>query len=309
MAQINWFKRDLLRLSETAKKMKRMKTTILILAALIGVSKVKAQTNPLLNQYFNNTYLANPAMAGLAEGATADLTFRSQWNNIPGAPMVQNLSATYGWERVGVGLNMNLDKAGLQRQTRIMASYAYHLPLNESAKLHFGLSAGFLNQRVDMQDLIGNPNDPQVGNYNNDHKTYFDGDFGVGLTSKHFIADFALVNLKNYFNRDNLKLINTPAVYAAAGYKIDIGESLFQPKVAYRSFTGIADIFDIGGQLGVANQQLFFTAMYHTSKAASFGVGLHYKKKYMINTAYTTQTGNLSGYTAGNFEINLGIHW
>jgi type IX secretion system PorP/SprF family membrane protein len=289
--------------------MKSMKTKILILAALIGVLKVNAQTSPLLNQYFNNTYLANPAMAGYKEGAEVDIAFRSQWNNIPGAPLVQNLSATYGWERVGVGLNLNLDKAGLQRQTRILASYAYHLPLSPSAKLHFGLSAGFMNQRIDMQDLVGNPGDNQIGAYNTDHKTYFDGDFGTGVTTERFNIDFALVNLKNYFKKDNFKLVNTPVVYASAGYKIHLGENLFQPKVAYRSFTEIADIVDIGGQLGFANQQVLLTAMYHTSKAASFGVGLHYKKKYMINTAYTTQTGALSGYTAGSFEINLGINW
>jgi len=286
-----------------------MKTKILILVAFIGVLKVNAQTSPLLNQYYNNTYLANPAMAGLTEGAKVDLAFRSQWNAIPGAPLMQNLSATYGWERVGVGLNMNLDKAGLQRQTRVLASYAYHLPLNESAKLHFGLSAGFINQRIDMQDLIGNSNDNQVGAYNTDHKTYFDGDFGLGLTTKSINVDFALVNLKNYFKRDNFKLINTPVLYASAGYIFNLGENIFQPKVAYRSFTEIKDIVDVGGQLGIANQQVLFTAMYHTSKAASFGVGLHYKKKYSINTSYTTQTGALSGYTAGSFEINLGINW
>ena len=287
--------------------MKTMKTKILILAALLGVSKVKAQTNPLLNQYFNNTYLANPAMAGLKEGATVDLAFRSQWNDIPGAPIIQNLTTTYGSERVGVGLNMSIDKAGLQRQTRILASYAYHLPLTADAKLHFGLSAGFMNQRVDMQDLIGNPNDGQVGAYNTDHRTYFDGDFGIGLTSNSFNVDFALVNLKNYFKKDNFKLINTPVIYASAGYLFNLGENVFQPKVAYRSFTEISDIVDVGGQFGVANQQVLFTAMYHTSKAASFGVGLHYRNKYMINTGYTTQTGSLSGYTAGSFEINLGI--
>lgn len=289
--------------------MKRIKITLWVLAALIGISKAKAQTNPLLNQYFNNTYLANPAMAGQAGGANVDLAYRTQWNNIPGAPVIQNLTATYGWDRVGVGLNMNLDKAGLQRQTRILASYAYHLPLNETSKLHFGLSAGFMNQRVDMQDLIGDPNDNQVGAYNTDHRTYFDGDFGLGLTTNSLNLDFALVNLKNYFKKDNLKLINTPSVYASAGYKINLGENLFQPKVAYRSFTGITDIIDIGGQFGVANQQLLFTAMYHSSKAASFGVGLNYRKKYLINTAYTTQTGGLRGYNAGSFEINLGINW
>jgi type IX secretion system PorP/SprF family membrane protein len=289
--------------------MKTMKTKILILLALIGVSKAKAQTSPFLNQYYTNTYLANPAMAGITAGADVDLAFRSQWNNIPGAPSVHNLTATYGWEKVGIGLNVNLDKAGLQRQTRIVASYAYHLSLSPTAKLHFGLSAGFMNQRIDMQDLIGNPNDGQVGAYNTDHRTYFDGDFGTGVTTEHFNIDFALVNLKNYLKRDNFKLVNTPVVYASAGYKIPLGENLFQPKVAYRSFSEIADIIDIGGQLGIADQQVLFTAMYHTSKAASFGVGLHYKKKYTVNTSYTTQTGALSGYTAGSFEINLGINW
>lgn len=289
--------------------MKRMKTKVFILIVLVGALKVKAQNSPLLNQYFNNTYLANPAMAGLNEGAEVNLAFRSQWNNIPGAPVVQNLTAAYGWDRVGLGLNMNLDKAGLQRQTRIVASYAYRLPLNENAKLHFGLSAGFINQWIDMQDLIGNPDDGQVGVYNTNHITYFDGDFGIGLTAQRFNADLAMVNLKNYLKRDNFKLVNTPVLYLSAGYKIPLGENSIQPKVAYRSFTEISDIVDVGGQLSLANQQLLFTAMYHSNQAASLGVGLHYRKKYFINTSYTTQTGILSSYTSRSFEINLGISW
>ncbi|WP_316809667.1 PorP/SprF family type IX secretion system membrane protein [Pedobacter agri] len=289
--------------------MKSIKIKIFILAALVGMTKANAQTSPLMNQYFHNTYLANPAMAGVKKGAAADLAFRSQWNSIPGAPVMQNLSATYGWERVGIGLNLNLDKAGLQRQTRVLASYAYNLPLGEETKLHFGLSAGFINQRIDMQDLIGNPNDTQVGMYNTDHRTYFDGDFGVGMTSNRLNLDFALVNLKNYFKRDNFRLINSPVLYAAVGYQFDLGENQFQPKVAYRSFQELSGIFDIGGQLALANEQLLLTAIYHTSRAASFGVGMHYKKKYTINTSYTTQTGALSGFTAGSFEINLGINW
>ncbi|WP_316831923.1 PorP/SprF family type IX secretion system membrane protein [Pedobacter aquatilis] len=286
-----------------------MKTKILVLLALFATTIASAQVSPLVNQYYHNTYLANPAMAGLKTGASVDLAFRSQWNGIQGSPVVQNLSATYGWDKVGLGLNMNLDKAGLQRQTRIVASYAYHLPLNETAKLHFGLSAGFINQRIDIQDLIGNSADNQIGAYNSDHRTYFDGDFGVGVTGERFNVDFALVNLKNYLKRDNYKLINSPVVYASAGYKIKLGETNFQPKVAYRSFNELSDIFDFGGQFALANEQLLLMAMYHTSKAASFGVGLHYKKKYTINTSYTTQTGILSGYTTGSFELNFGINW
>ncbi|RZM21498.1 MAG: type IX secretion system membrane protein PorP/SprF [Pedobacter sp.] len=286
-----------------------MKIKILILITIIGMSKANAQTTPLVNQYFHNTYLANPSMAGIRRGGAVDLAFSSQWNSVPGAPLVQNLSATYGWEHIGVGLNMNLDKAGLQRQTRILGTYAYHLPLAKETKLHFGLSAGCINQRVDMQDLVGNPDDNVVGMYNTDHRSYFDGDFGVGLTSSGFNLDFALVNLKNYFRRDNFRLINSPILYAAASYQFDLGDNQFLPKVAYRSFQALSGIFDIGGQFALVNEQLLLTAIYHTSQAASFSIGMHYKKRYTINTSYTTQTGSLSGYAAGSFEVNLGINW
>ena len=286
-----------------------MKTKIFILIALLWVSKAVGQTNPLLNQYFNNTYLANPAMAGAIAGGAVDLAFRAQWGNIPGSPVMQNLTATYGWERVGLGLSMNLDKAGLQSQTRVLASYAYHLPISSEGKLHFGISAGFMNQRINIQDLIGDPNDNQVGAYNADHRTYFDGDFGLGLTTRGLDLDFSLVNLQNLWRRDNFKLVNTPVAYAAAGYKINLGQSIFQPKVAYRSFTKIDDIIDVGGQFGIANQQVLFTAMYHTNKAASFGLGMHYKNKYLINTAYNTPTGSLSRFSGASFEVNLGLLW
>lgn len=281
---------------------------LILLMMVLGMGKAMAQ-NPLLNQYYNNTYLANPAMAGWQKGAAADLAFRTQWTNVPGAPVIRNLTAVYGMERVGLGLNINADNAGLQHQTRVVATYAYHLPLNENGtKLHFGLSAGFMNQRLEVQDVVGNPNDTQVGMYN-DRRTYFDGDFGLALSSSSLQADFALTNLKNYFKRDDFKLVNTPVLYAAAGYKIPLGENSIQPKVAYRSFSEISDIVDMGAQLAVANQQVFLTAMYHTSNAASFGLGLAYRGKYLINTAYTTQTSALSNYTNGSFEINLGIKW
>ena len=287
-----------------------MKTKIFILIALfLGTKVVVGQTNPLLNQYFNNTYLANPSMAGVKQGGAVDLAFRAQWGSIPGSPVLQNLTAAYGWERVGVGLNMSLDKAGLQSQTRVLASYAYHLPISLESKLHFGISGGFMNQRINVQDIIGDPNDNQVGAYNSDYRTYFDGDFGIGLTSNRINLDLSIVNLQNLWRRDNFKLVNTPVGYASAGYKINVGQSIFQPKVAYRSFTKVDDIVDVGGQFGIANQQVLFTAMYHTSKAASFGLGMHFRNKYLINAAYSTPTGNLSQFSGDSFEINLGLLW
>ena len=55
--------------------------------------------------------------------------------------------ADYGFSKVGLGLSVLNDKARLQRQTRVVGTYAYHLPLSESQNLYFGVSFGFMNQR------------------------------------------------------------------------------------------------------------------------------------------------------------------
>ena len=58
--------------------------------------EVKAQLHPMGAMYFQNQYLANPAMAGLESGLRADLAYRKQWSSIPGAPETQSITADYG---------------------------------------------------------------------------------------------------------------------------------------------------------------------------------------------------------------------
>jgi type IX secretion system PorP/SprF family membrane protein len=289
-----------------------MEKKIIVIIALVFamIEGVKAQSNPLLNQYFVNKYLSNPAMAGFEKGGNMDLSYRNQWNGIEGAPKIQNLSANYGWEKVGVGLILNSDQSGLQRQTRVLATYAYHLPLNsDGMKLHFGLSAGFLNERIDMNDIVGNQNDQKIGEYNA-RNTYVDGDFGLGISDRNWTLDFALVNLKNYLKKDFVLMASTPTMYISGGYDFELNPAIsFNPKIAYRDFKEMKGVVDVGANLAIANKQLLIMGMYHTNKSASYGIGLNFKNKYKINSYYTTQTGELSRFTNGGFEIGVGIKW
>ena len=123
---------------------------ILVLLVMTGKNAV-AQYNPLLSQYYNNGYLANPSLAGLKKGYNINMAYRKQWVNIPGSPEVQNFNGTYGSElkKFGLGLNINFDKTGLQKMSNVSGTYAYHLTLNEKdQQLHFGVSLGFMNQRL-----------------------------------------------------------------------------------------------------------------------------------------------------------------
>ncbi|WP_199139041.1 PorP/SprF family type IX secretion system membrane protein [Pedobacter sp. ASV12] len=289
--------------------MKRHK--ILVLVGIIASSiTAKAQLDPLSSQYYNNRYQLNPAFAGFEHGTNLNLGYRSLWNNIPGAPVTQAITVDHGFNKVGVGLNVVNDKAGLQRQTRVVGSFAYHLPLNENNKLNFGVSLGFANQRLSNSDIKGNPNDVLVGQYN-DRESYIDGDFGVAYTSNRLTINAALPNLNKLFKRDDTKYADVARFYSAISYKIPFNTNLngefVEPLVAYRAVSGYDNIWDAGAQFALVNQQILLSAMYHSTKNATFGFGMDYKKKYLISGLYTTSTSQLNNYTNGGFEVFLRV--
>lgn len=289
-----------------------MKITYKFLALLLVIftsSKSYAQLNPLAAQYYSNRFLINPAYAGSTDGIKVNAAYRKLWSNVPGSPLTQSITADYGKGKVGVGLNVYNESAGLQRQTRVTGTYAYHLQLGqEQQQLHFGVSLGFMSQRLENSDIYGNPNDPMVGQYN-DRKTYLDGDFGIAYTSATFSLQASIPNLKSVLKKDVIKLADVTTFYAASSYHFKLTEGAegidLEPMVAYRGVQGFDNIWDAGAQLEIANQQVFITGMYHSTKNATFGLGMDFKKKYLVGGNYTTQTSALSGYTNGSFELNL----
>lgn len=284
----------------------RFSIFISLATIICSTTMLKAQLNPLQAQYYTNRYLGNSAMAGIEKGLALSLSHRSQFSDIPGAPVSQNLTVDYGYRRVGLGLNVTLDKAGLQRYVRALASYAYHLPLNEESTLHFGLSAGIMNQRLATDEINGNPNDNLVGLYNQ-RQTHFDGDFGVALTTAKISVEASLPNLRNLLWNDNGNVADLPTFYSAISYKIAINDAELEPKVAFRGVKGFDHIWDGGAQLSFAKRQVWLNGIYHSSGSASFGIGLDYQKKYLIGFSHTLQTTSLSNYTNGDFEVNLRV--
>ncbi|MCD0489494.1 PorP/SprF family type IX secretion system membrane protein [Pedobacter sp. MC2016-14] len=288
------------------------KIALTLLAFASATKTTKAQLDPLAAQYYSNQYLANPAMAGAAgESLKLNAVYRKLWSNIQGSPLTQNITADYGFNnRVGLGININNQSAGLQRQTRVMASYAYHIPLGaEGQQLHFGISAGVLSQRLENSDIYGNPNDVMVANYNG-RKTYLDGDFGTAYTSGHFNLQATIPNLKSFFKKDEIKQADVATFYSAMSYRISFSKGTdgvdLEPKVAFRGVKGYDNIWDAGTQLTLADRQILLTGIYHSSQSATFGLGMDFRKKYLISGMYTTQTSALSGYTNGTFELSIG---
>ena len=280
---------------------------IMLILLIIGFNS-RAQLSPMGSQFYQNQYLGNPAMAGIEKGIQFNLGVRQQWSSLPGAPLTQVLTAEYGMEKVGWGLNLYNDEAGLLKRTRTSGTYAYHLPLNnEEQKLHFGISLGFMYERVMNEILSGDQDDQTVGRFNL-RETYIDGDFGFAYTNKRLTLQAAVPNLKNFLKKDKNNPVDRSLFYTSISYKWftgpDQNDAVIEPKVAYRGVKGYHNLVDAGLSMSLINRRVHMTGMYHSSKSATYGLGLSYENLSFMGS-YTTETSILRTYTGGNFEMGI----
>lgn len=298
-------------------RMKKLTLSIarfVLCGLLIITSRVSyAQLNPLGAVYYQNQYLANPAMAGMEAGLNAGLSYRMQWSGIQGAPVNQSFSSDWGLgNRVGLGLLVYGDNAGLLQRTRTMATYAYHLPLGlESQKLHFGISMGLMTQRVQYEDVVGDPDDAGLEQFNN-RETFFDGDFGMAYTSGKLNIQAALPNMKVMLNKDeNDNTVNRSTFYSALSYKIPVGDLIIgmkvEPKIAYRGVKGFDNMIDAGANFSFSDEKLSLMSMWHSSDNMTYGLGINYNKLFSFTGMYSSNIGELRGFVNGNFEMAIKI--
>lgn len=285
-----------------------------ILFITLAKPQVKAQLVPMASQYYENEYLGNPAFAGMQKGVRVNMATRNQWKALPGSPSTQSLSADYNLEnvnsgKVGTGLILYSDKAGLIRRTRLMASYAYHLPLSgNNQQLHFGLSLGAMHERMDFDALIGDPTDVSAGRFNQ-RKSYLDGDFGIVYTQDRLTVQGALPNMKKLLKKDVNITVDGSTFYMAFSYKIGRELDLIsvEPKFSFRGARDINNLWDIGTNIKFSNNAIYLMGMYHSSRSSTFGLGVNYQDKVMIQGYYTNQLAAQRLDTGGSFEINLQV--
>jgi type IX secretion system PorP/SprF family membrane protein len=292
-----------MKLSNSIKTTSRIMVTILVM--MIG-KQAKAQLTGFQSAYFANEYLNNPAMAGMEKGLNLNLGYQTQWTTIPGGPKLQNVTADYNsGNRVGLGLSINSDQAGLISRTRAMATYAYHLPLSENNKLNFGLSLGINDTYIDYSKIVGDQNDVEAAAFNA-RTAYIDGDFGMSYTAKALTLQAAVPNLKTiFFPDENQNLdVDRSTFFTAASYKLAYNTLTIEPMVAFRGVKGFDNIFDGGFNLDFTNYNFSVSGLYHSNQTISTGIGLDLKTTELL-FAYTNNTGPLRTYANNTFEFGL----
>lgn len=284
---------------------------LLILGLSVGaISPGWAQLSSFHAQYFQDQYLVNPAMAGIEGGLSINVGYQMLNTNTAGSPNAKFATGEYAFgDKAAIGLLVNSDQAGLIARTRIMGTYAYHLNLNETDKLSFGLSLGMNSTHFQADQVIGDQGDQSAALYNA-RPAYVDGDFGIAYTGNQLNVQAAVPNLRSLFfkSADQSLAPYRSNMYMALSYKIplanDDNSTTVEPKLAYRGFKNIDGIVDLGANVSMLNNHLNLSGMYHTNQSMTIAAGLGIRQVGLV-FSYTNDMGPFKTYAANTFEIGL----
>lgn len=146
--------------------MKKRKYTVVLIVLLSWVT-AQAQ-DPIFSQYFNNTFLLNPAkLATQKSKAQVRSLYRSQWMGAQGTKpfnaslvayeqKISNKKQLNDYFALGGMMMMESSNGGLLKNNYLNLSTAYHNALNEdgSRKLSVGLGIVYANRMLDASKFI-----------------------------------------------------------------------------------------------------------------------------------------------------------
>jgi type IX secretion system PorP/SprF family membrane protein len=300
---------------------------------LLSANITFGQQLPLFSQYLYNKYLINPAVAGSDGYTSVSLTAREQWVGYSGAPRTFSVS----WQtrmlkksyilkqtrikkevfrpksdgKVGFGGYVFSDKNGLIQRTGFQVSYAYHMWLQKSTQLSFGLAFTGYYYKIDQNQInFEDPNEPWLNN--NLRRGIFvpDVSFGVYLLNANYSFGFSADQLSEASAK-----IGGPAYknfsmsrqyYLFGSYDINRGTSMIiQPAFLFKMSEQLKPQADIG-ITGIYNQGFWAGLAYRTSGAIIANVGVKYMNIY-FGYAFDFTLQEIQRITYGTHEITVAL--
>ena len=272
-------------------------------------NKADAQINPLKSQYFANPFLFNPAKAG--DGNTGNLAtgISTQWDRVPGAPLIMSLTAEAPVSsRVGLGALVINDKAGVINRTVIMGTYSYKVPVSENSYLRFGLAAGYLSDYINLNDVVSRNinSDAAISNYNYQHENLLKAGFGAVFKIENLEIQSSWYKNNRLANQSN-RTVDRSGITSQMKYSFgDPSGIVVSPMLGHRQIQGLRDYMDMGVNVAFL-PNLDCSFIYHTNKTMTGGISYEYDKVLRLNCFYNSETPQIRGLTGGTFEMSLSM--
>lgn len=283
------------------------------LILILAVSQVKAQ-NPLISQYYLNSYVLNPALAGVSGNLSALAAYRQDFIGFDDAPKTQTLSfeMPFKQEKFGIGAYLHNTTIGPQRRTGFQASYAYHIRFEDDVNISFGLGANVWNTSIDFLSLIDDDftnNDPIFLNQSASATT-FDATAGVNFSTKNFYTGFSVMNLAELGSRfsddSGPFMYNARHFYWLTGFNIPIIDSVlnFEPSFLIRYANGNSPQADINGRF-LYKDFFWLGASYRAKSTVVGAVGMRVKEMIDVGYSYDMHLSPINYFGGPSHEITI----
>ena len=294
-----------------------MKKNILFLMLIFFAFLAKSQQLPQFTSYQLSPFLYNPAIAGVDGKTQLNAVIRNQWSGVREAPQTDVISG-YGLlrnEKMALGGTVFKDVAGADSRRGITASYAYHLSVQKNMNLSLGLSAGFLQYRLDH--TIINPYDDGDPVFNNSilSSVVPTAAFGAYFYTNDYYVSFAVPQLlSSNFNinekyDDNIVISDglTNHFYVGGGYHYrEIEDFEFEPSLLLMISPPAPISLEV--MTKVTFKEYLWTALsYRLSDAFSFYFGVDINERFYVAYGHDFITSGLSSVTSGTNEFKLGF--
>ncbi len=295
-----------------------MKQILIGIFLLLSVA-AESQQIPVIDHYFTNPYLINPAKAGMNEFTNIFLINRQQWTEFQGSPKYTRISAdaSFNDKKVGLGLIFSNDADNIFKRNAFYGTYAYHLKINEDHNISMGLNLGLIDTHISLSDLQTNDvNDPLVFSQNGT-RVKPDATAGINYRYKKLeigAAGYQLMGSKfRYYDQTTNQNLNYQLIqhflfvanysFTAIPDKLDIS-----PNIMARTTLGLPSQLDAGINFDYENF-LWSYIGYRQNSCVYFNLGGRIYDNLTISGTYELNTGNLAGISGPSYEILLGFRF
>jgi type IX secretion system PorP/SprF family membrane protein len=291
--------------------MKKLKITSLFL--IIFLKTGFSQQDPLSSHYMFNTMTYNPGVAGTSGMICATAISRQQWVGFKGAPSTNifniNAPVTFFGINSGVGLIVESDKTGFDKDINLSISYSYLMELG-TGKLGIGFSAGILNKALtpNWQIPIGEShvpasNDPLIPD-NDESYVAFNADLGVFYTTGKYYAGFSVTHInepKIRFSK-GLPYISRH-YYLTGGYVLQLPNPSLELLPSIFAFSdGKVTQIAVNGLLRY-NKKAWGGVSYRAGDAITGMIGFELFNGIRIGYAYDFPMSDIRKSTSGSHEF------
>ena len=289
------------------------KLNIAALFLILIVHPVLSQQDPLSSQYMFNTLTYNPGVAGVSGMICATAINRQQWVGFKGAPSttIFNVSAPVKPFKInsGVGLLVESDNVGFDKDINISASYSYHLDLGQGV-LGIGLNAGMLNKTLNPKWEIptGDSHTPPSGDplipENKESYVAFDAGLGLYYKADKYYASLSVTHL----NQPKIKFSKgTPYIsrhyYLTAGYTLQLPDPSLELLPSVFAFSdGKAMQFNLTSLIRY-NKKVWGGVSYRYGDAMIGMIGLELFNGIRLGYAYDFTISDMGNNSNGSHEF------